>query len=227
MNDPMSLLHSFFAMPLVEVVAALMGIISVWFARGNSILVYPTGIISVLLYIFICLDVGLYADSFINGYYLIVSMYGWYFWLHGGKEQAAEEYIQTEALDQQHSLLDSDLKEKAHITHNTFKQNLVYLFVTAIVYICLGFLLSSYTDSDVAWIDAFTTSVFLTAMYAMARKKIEHWIFWILGNAVSIPLYLYKELPVTALQYIVFLVLAIWGFAVWFKDLEKRYVSDN
>ena len=100
--------------------------------------------------------------------------------------------------------------------------NLRWLGVTALVYVLMAMLLSAYTDSDVAWIDAFTTAVFLTAMYAMARKKIEHWIFWILGDAVSIPLYIYKGLPVTSVQYVVFLALAIWGFAVWYRDLEKQ-----
>jgi nicotinamide mononucleotide transporter len=82
--------------------------------------------------------------------------------------------------------------------------------------------LQEYTNSDVAWVDATTTALFFTAMYAMARKKIEHWIFWILGNSISIPLYIYKGLEVTAIQYLVFLILAIWGFISWFKILEQN-----
>lgn len=209
------------AMPAVEVVAAACGVLSVWFARGNSIWVYPTGIVSVTLYILICLQVGLYADSLINAYYLFMSIYGWYFWLHGGKIQAAESHRSSEALDD-FTEETGTAEEKAHISFNTLGMNLRWLGVTALVYVLMALLLSAYTDSDVAWIDAFTTAVFLTAMYAMARKKIEHWIFWILGDAVSIPLYIYKGLPVTSVQYVVFLALAIWGFAVWYRDLEKQ-----
>lgn len=160
------------AMPAVEVVAAACGVLSVWFARGNSIWVYPTGIVSVTLYILICLQVGLYADSLINAYYLFMSIYGWYFWLHGGKIQAAESHRSSEALDD-FTEETGTAEEKAHISYNTLGMNLRWLGVTALVYVLMAMLLSAYTDSDVAWIDAFTTAVFLTAMYAMARKKLN------------------------------------------------------
>lgn len=211
-------------LPLVEIIAAVMGVISVWFARANNILVYPTGIVSVTLYVIICLNVQLYADAFINFYYLLMSIYGWYFWLRGGKFQHTESDVSAAALDT--PVEDKPEAEKAHITTNSLTENLRYLVFTALVYLALGYLLSHYTDSDVAWVDAFTTAMFVTAMYAMAKKKIEHWIFWILGNAVSIPLYMYKGLPVTAVQYVIFLILAIWGFAVWYRKLTDHYAHD-
>jgi nicotinamide mononucleotide transporter len=218
-----SIIQSIVEMPAIEIIAATTGILSVWFARSKNVLVYPTGIVSVLLYVFICFQWGLYADALVNAYYFIMSLYGWYFWLHGGKQQAAEEYERTESLDEAPDYSLQDLTaEQAHISANTFPQNLAYLAATALLFVMIGWLLDAYTDSTVAWVDAFTTSVFIVAMYAMAKKKIEHWIFWIIGDAVSIPLYMYKGLPVTACQYGIFLVIAIWGFAVWFRDLEKQ-----
>lgn len=218
-----SLIQSIVEMPVIEIIAAATGVLSVWFARAKNVLVYPTGIVSVLLYIFICFNWGLYADALVNAYYFVMSIYGWYFWLHGGKQQAADEYEHTESLDESpDGSLQHTVPEQAHISANTLSQNLAYLAATALIYVIIGWLLDAYTDSTVAWVDAFTTAIFIVAMYAMARKKIEHWIFWIVGDAVSIPLYMYKGLPVTALQYLVFLIIAIWGFAVWFRDLEKQ-----
>ena len=220
----MSLWQQIAELPAVEIIAAVMGVISVWFARSNNILVYPTGIVSVTLYVIICLNVQLYVDAFINFYYLVMSIYGWYFWLHGGKLQHSFDATPNQALDS--PVAAESNEEKAHITTNTLAENVLYLIFTGLVYVLLGYILSEYTNSDVAWVDAFTTSMFVTAMYAMAKKKIEHWIFWILGNAVSIPLYLYKELPVTSIQYVVFLVLAIWGFAVWYRKLSEQVAYD-
>lgn len=216
--------QEFIRLPAVEIVAAAFGVLSVWMARANNILVYPTGIVSVTLYVFICFQFALYADALINVYYLGMSIYGWYFWLHGGKFQH-DEIERTGALDDQPEPAGNE--EKAHIETNSFNENLRYLGATAALAVVIGLLLSEYTDSDVPWVDAVTTSLFFTAMYAMARKKIEHWIFWILGDAISIPLYLYKGLQVTAIQYVVFLVLAIWGFMSWYRTLEKRYRADT
>lgn len=219
-----SVWQEFIQLPVVEIIAAAFGVLSVWMARANNILVFPTGIISVTLYVFICFQFALYADAMINVYYLGMSIYGWYFWLHGGKFQ----HVETEesgALDDQPE--PGKNEEKAHIEYNTFNENLRYLAATTVLSLVIGLILSEYTDSDVPWVDAVTTSLFFTAMYAMARKKIEHWIFWILGDAISIPLYIYKGLQVTALQYVVFLILAIWGFLSWYRILEKRYRANT
>ncbi len=176
----------------LEVIAVLTGLLSVWYCRLENILVYPIGIVSVLIYVYICHGAGLYADMGINVVYFIMSVYGWYSWTHKPKE---EEPIQISVL--------------------TRKQQLLSIGFIVSSYILLYFVLHHYTDSNVPHIDAFTTSVFIVAMYLQARKKVESWLLWIIGDIVSIPLYFYKGLIFTSFQFSVFLILAIMGYIEW------------
>ncbi len=211
---------SFLLMTVPEMVAVITGIASVWFARKESILVYPVGIISVLLYVYICLHVGLYADAGINFYYFIVSIYGWYFWKHGGKFQAREN-LQNE-ID---SVLMKDEKpphEEAEISSYPFAVNFLIFFITLLVGFGLGYLLDRFTDSTVPYWDGITTGLFLTGMWLMAKKKIENWIYWLVGDAACIPLFLYKGLCFSSLQYLIFTILAIAGYLSWYAKLQKK-----
>ncbi|MBK8487918.1 MAG: nicotinamide mononucleotide transporter [Bacteroidetes bacterium] len=181
--------------------------LSVWFAKKENILVYPIGLISVGLYVLICFFAKLYADAFINLYYFIISIFGWYYWMYGRKFQSAE--------------LDTSEK-KAVIIRSSFKENIILIFLTLLLFVGLGFLLQNFTDSNVPWADAFNTSIFIIAMYLMAKKNIYHWIFWIVGDLASIPLYIYKNLNVTAFQYLIFLLIAIAGYIEWRKKLNAQ-----
>lgn len=189
----------------IEGIAAFTGVLSVWFAKKEHILVYPIGIISVGLYVLICFYAKIYADAFINLYYLVISLYGWYFWMFGGNMQSGRR---------------RDAGTKAVIVTSTVRQIAVMSFITASMYLILGYLLQRYTDSNVPWADAFNSSLFIVAMYLMARKNISHWIFWIIGDLASIPLYIYKHLYVTALQYGIFLLIAVAGYMAWRKKLD-------
>ncbi len=159
-------------MTVPEIVAVATGILSVWFARNESILVYPIGIISVLLYVYICFNVKLYADSAINFYYFIVSIYGWYYWRKGGRLQNQNKQQIKKEID---SVCIGEGKlnavDEAEITSNSFIQNLYYLFITVALGILLGYLLNNFTDSDVPWWDGFTTAIFFVAMLLMAQRK--------------------------------------------------------
>ncbi|MFZ1611107.1 MAG: nicotinamide riboside transporter PnuC [Chitinophagales bacterium] len=187
--------------------AAFTGVLSVWFAKKENILVYPIGLISVGLYVLICFFAKLYADAFINLYYFIISIFGWYYWMYGRKFQSSE--------------LDTTEK-KAVIIRSSFKENIILIFLTLLLFVGLGFLLQNFTDSNVPWADAFNTSIFIIAMYLMAKKNIYHWIFWIVGDLASIPLYIYKNLNVTAFQYLIFLLIAIAGYIEWRKKLNAQ-----
>ena len=189
----------------LEAVAAILGIASVWYARRENILVYPTGIVSVLIYVFICFNSQLFADAGINFFYFLMSVYGWYNWTRSSG--------------------DSDHLE---ISINTKKQQTTGIALTFVSYLAiLGIIWlfnhnnTDYMTSYVPWVDSFTTSVFLVGMLLMARKKVENWIYWIIGNAVSIPLYFVKGLAFTSFQYLVFLILAILGYMEW----RKRYAA--
>ncbi|MBC8172542.1 MAG: nicotinamide mononucleotide transporter [Chitinophagales bacterium] len=213
-----------FAMTVPEIVAAVTGVLSVWFAKKENILVYPVGIVSVLLYVYVFIGVKLYADAGINFYYFIVSIYGWYYWKHGGRMQnkeGVEERPMDTVFDEKEKIAAE--KEEASISMQTVGENLIYFLYTAIIALVLGILLRNFTDSDIAWWDAGITAIFFVAMILMAKKKIENWIFWIVGDAAAIPLCIYKDLYFTAVQYLIFVIIAIAGFLAWYKKLQKQY----
>lgn len=183
----------------IEPIAALLGILSVWYARKENILVFPFGIASVAIYIYICFVARLYANAGINVVYLASNIYGWYMWSRTG-----------------------DDNQKLQISRNTPTQNILSWTAVVVIYVVVFFLLrrvnsndSAYLHSWLPWIDASNTAFFLVATILMAVKKLENWQFWIIGNIVSIPIYASQELYFTAIQYSVFLVLAILGRREW------------
>jgi nicotinamide mononucleotide transporter len=182
----------------LEGIAVLFGLLSVWFAKKENILVYPTGIISVLIYVYICFFAGLYADMGINGFYFIMSVYGWYKWTH--KDQG---------------------EQSLPITKNSVNQHVISVIATVVFFFILQFVLTKYTDSTVPNWDSATTAIFIVGMWLMALKKIENWIFWIIGDLISIPLYFHKGLMLTSFQFAVFLVIAILGYLEWRKKLNE------
>lgn len=183
---------------LTEFIAVIFGLLSVWYARKENVWVYPTGIINVLIYVYLCFHAGLYADMGINAFYFLMSVYGWYRWTHKDSES--------------HQLPISVLN----------KVQWLYSVVAVIVFFFIvRFLLVNYTDSTVPNFDSFTTALFIVAMWLMAVKKVENWIFWIIGDALVIPLFAYKGLAFTGIQYIVFLILAIMGLIEWRKRFNK------
>ena len=183
----------------LEGIAVVTGVLSVWFAKKENILVYPTGIISVLIYVYILAHNKLYGDMGINAYYFILSVYGWYNWSKKDNE-----------------------KQVIHISTSSITENAFSFFLFFLFFSILIFILKGYTDSDVPIIDSFTTALFFVAMILMARKKIENWIVWIIGDLISIPLYFYKGLVLTSIQFLVFLGLAIAGYLSWKNSMEER-----
>jgi len=179
----------------LEAVAVAFGLMSVWYSKQEHIGVYPTGIVSVLIYMYITFQYRLYADMGINAYYFFMSLYGWYHWTdtHTDRAQIA-------------------------ITINSRNENLIALALMAGSFVLIRFGLD-YTDSDVPTWDAITTATAIAGMWLMARKKLENWLAWILTDLISIPLYYYKGLPLTSFQFLVFTFLAIWGYFSWKKKL--------
>ena len=185
----------------LEVVAVVFGILSVWFARKENIWVYPTGIINVLIYVYLCFFAGLYADMGINAFYFVMSVYGWYNW---SRKDAESHHVPISKLSLIHWFL--------------------YIIIISTAFALIYFILSRYTNSTVPLFDSFTTSLFIAGMWLMAIKKIENWLLWILGDLLVIPLFAMKGLVFTSVQYIVFLVLAIMGYIEWRKRLQTREV---
>ncbi len=195
-----------------EIIAVLFGILSVWYARQANILVYPTGIVSTVIFVFICFFAQLYADMGINVFYSSMSIYGWYMWTRRDEN-----------------------RKGIPIRWNTKKQQLngvlmipvLYFMILGLIWIFMRNDPGQYMKTYVPYVDSFTTSIFLIGMWYMARKRIENWIYWIVGNIVSIPLYFAKGLVFTSFQFTIFLVLAIMGFIEWKRRFDTgRVYSD-
>jgi nicotinamide mononucleotide transporter len=182
-------------MTWLEGLAVFLGIASVFFAMRENIWVYPSGLISTLIYVWICFQYRLYADMGINAYYFSMSIYGWYVWTHPRKNQSV-----------------------LPVTWLNTKGWLSCLGIFAVSFPVLAFFLTNYTDSDVPFWDSFTTASAFVGMWLMAKKKVENWIFWIITDLVSIPLYFYKGLLLTSFQFIFFTGLAFMGLFAWIKS---------
>lgn len=182
----------------LEAVAVFFGLLSVWFSKQENILVYPTGIISVIIYIYLTLQYKLYADMGINAYYFIMSVYGWYNWTNAQN------------------------RPQIPVSTNSLKQHFFSVLFLIGSFLLIRWILITFTDSDVPNWDATTTSFALVGMWLMAEKKLENWIAWIITDIISVPLYLYKGLPFTAVQFLVFTILATWGYFSWRKTLRAQ-----
>lgn len=191
----------------IELTAAIFGVISVWYARKEKILVFPFGIINVAIYIYICFEARLYANAGINMVYLASNIFGWYMWSRT-----------------------SDDNQKLQIRRNSPRQQIITWSSVLLIYVAVFLLLRWVNRDDAAYlaswlprIDAFNTSFFLVATILMAVKRLENWHFWIIGNIVSIPIYASQGLYFTSGQYTVFLVLAIMGLREWNAKAKRNH----
>ena len=189
---------------VLEIIAVIFGFLSVWFSAQNKIWVFPTGIISTAIFVYLLLKWVLLGDMMINGYYFIMSIYGWYVW--------------TRKVDDTHFTPISR-------TSNKEKKTSVLLFLAALLFVCIVYQIFDKWNNWVAYIDTVTTAIFFVGMWLMAKRKIEHWIFWIAGDLISVPLYLYKGLAFTSFQYFGFTFIAIFGYLAWKKTLHKTQLT--
>jgi len=193
-------LDGLFATGWLEFVAVVFGIASVMLSRVENIWVYPTGIVNTSIYIYLCIMGGLYAESGVNFYYTVMSMIGWVLWSKKNEGQVV-----------------------LHISKSTdieWRNSLVFF---ALCWGLLYFILKKFTDSTVPLADGFAAASAYTAMWLMARKKLENWIWWGITNVASIPLYFIKGYVFTSFQYLVFLVLSVLGYIEW----RRRIRSSN
>ena len=188
----------------LEYIAVFTGILSVWFSRIENIWVYPTGLISTVIYIFVSYQGGLLGEASVNLYYTIMSIYGWILW---ARKNDRQEHV---------------LK----ITGSTKKQWYGQLGFFGIFYLVLFFSLT-YLKKDlfphaIPWADAFASATAYTGMWLMAKKKVESWYWWIATNLSSIPLYFVKHYVFTSVYYLVLLIMAVFGLIEWMKRENAR-----
>ena len=183
----------------LEMFAVLFGLLSVWFSKNNNILVYPTGMISTAIFVYLLYKWFLLGDMIINGYFFFMSIYGWFIW------SRKKNNVFTPV---------------SHLNYNEIRIS-IYIFFTSLLTVYLVYVYFDKWDSLTAYIDNLTTAIFFVGMWLMANRKIENWFFWIMGDIISVPLYFYKGLTFTSLQYLIFTFIAISGYYSWKKILNK------
>ncbi len=184
----------------VEAIAVIAGIVSVWYSRKENVLVFPTGLVNTTFYIYLSYKGHLLGEASVNLYYTIMSFYGWYLWTR------TKEDHQTPLLQITTSTTNQWLQQIGFFT--TF-----YL----VIYASLSYAKTAFAPEAIPWADAFASATAYTAMWLMAKKKVESWIWWILTNIASIPLYFIKGYAFTSVQFLVLLFLAIAGWRSWYK----------
>jgi len=199
----------------LELAATVLGIASVVFSMLRNIWVYPTGIISTAIYVYILFVFGLLGDMLINVYYTGMSIYGWILW-----SKSSTDNIHVEV---------------TWATKKEWIYGLILFFLSiglvTLIYYFKPFIDNQFSMNDVDlglyhldwanWLDVFTTSIFLVGMWFMAKQRIENWAFWILGDLICIPMFIYKGLIITSFQYLAFTILACFGLYLWMKQAKK------
>ena len=183
----------------IEIIIFIFGVLSVYFAKKENVLVYPTGIICTILSVYIMFHAKYYADMSINIYYSIMSVYGWFQW---------KKITNGKVL----SISRTNLKEKII--------GIILFLITALICIYI-YKFFNYKLQINNYLDIFTTSLFFTAMWYMAKKKIENWTLWIVGNTFAVYIFFDRQLYIIAIQYIIFTILAISAYIEWKKYLAK------
>ena len=186
---------------LLEITAVIFGFISVWYSKQNNIWVFPTGMISTSIFVYLLLKWELLGDMMINGYYFMMSIYGWYVWTRK---------------------VDNTQTTPISFTNEQEKKIGIVIFIVTLFFVYIVYKTFNKWTSWVAYADTITTAIFFVGMWLMAKKKIENWIFWIVGNIISVPLYFYKGFTFTSFQYLGFTFIAIAGYFAWKKTLDKK-----
>lgn len=181
-----------FATTPLEILGFLTGAVCVYLNTQQNVWGWFFGIINAILYALVFLQVRLYADMGLQGYYFVTSIYGWYMWLHGGKDHQA-----------------------LPVSHTPRHLYPLFLGIFILATGLWGYLLNRYTDASLSYVDSALTAASLLGQWMMARKYLENWLVWIVADACYVGLYIYKDLHLTALLYAVFLGLAVLGYLQW------------
>lgn len=185
---------------ILEAIAFLFGIASVWYAKKENILVYPTGLVATIITVYILYKAEYFGDMMMNFYYSIMSIYGWWNWSRKKNNKVLVPISRT------------NRKEKII--------GVLWVIMTMIV----TYSVYRYFGTEIKtenYLDIFTSGIFFTAMWYMANKKIENWTLWIFADLITVPLYAYRGLGMLSLQYLIFTILAIQGYLAWKKSLDK------
>jgi len=183
----------------IEVFAVIFGLLCVWLTVRQNILCWPTGLVQVILYIWIFYKAFLYSDMILHLIYVVMQIYGWHHWLHGGKEKTA-----------------------LNVTYYPVVSLIKWICIGLVSTFIWGYTMASYTNAALPCADAFTTVMSLIAQWLMARKKLDSWYFWMAVDIVAIGVYSRKGLYLTMGLYTIFLVLATIGYFHWKASIKTK-----
>ncbi len=189
----------FIELPFWELLAVLSALVYVVLAAKENIWCWPAALISTLIYTVIFYDVYLWMDSLLQVYYLIMAVYGWYCW---------QNYTQADA-------------QVAHIQSWPLQRHLMIIAILSGLSIVVGWLMANFTPADFPYFDSATTVFSVFATYMVAKKVLENWFYWIVIDAVSIYLYLAKDLQPTAMLFVFYVMMAIYGYLQWAAKANK------
>lgn len=185
----------------IELFGVVTGILYVILEVKQNRLLWPLGLLTSATYVYIFFHGKFYADMGLQVYYVLISIYGWFYWSRGGQRSDTGEL---------------------RVIRGGRRQLMVLFLVFVISWAGIYFLLDRLTDSTVPLGDSFTTAMAIVATWMLARKIIEHWFLWIIANLVSIALYIYKGLYPTVILYVVYTAMAVYGYLEWKKTMNGK-----
>ncbi|MFV0248387.1 MAG: nicotinamide riboside transporter PnuC [Tenacibaculum sp.] len=186
---------------ILEITAVFFGFLSVWYSKQNKLWVFPTGMISTSIFVYLLLKWQLLGDMLINAYYFAMSIYGWHVWTNKTTKTQLTPIS----------------------TSNYYEKKLsIVIFIASLLFVYTIYLFFDKWNGWTAYVDTLTTAIFFVGMWLMAKRKIENWLFWIVGDFISVPLYFYKGLSFTSIQYLIFTFMAITGYLAWKKNLNNK-----
>lgn len=188
----------------IELFGAVSGLLYVFLEIRQKILLWPVGLVSSAVYIIVFYNSKFYADMGLQVYYVSISIYGWYWWLHG-REVAESGYLP--------------------VIKTPVKLYSILLVVFTILFGSVWYLLFRFTDSPIPGWDSLSTSISIIATWMLARKYLEHWILWMVANSISTGLYIFKELYPTVILFIIYTVMAFVGYINWKREYDKSLLK--
>lgn len=187
-----------------ELFGFITGVLNVWLVTRENIWSWPLGVLNAGFYVVVFARTGLYSDTGLQVVYLVLSLYGWWHWLRGGPSH-----------------------EAVVVTRTTRRTALSMTAIALVTWVSLATITRRLPGAALPWLDAALVSISLVAQYMMTRKLLENWLLWIAVDVVYVGLFINRQLPLTAVLYAVFLVLAIIGYVQWHRSAARTQLASS
>ncbi len=182
-----------------EWLAVILALAYLILAIKESLWCWPAAFVSTAIYSVLFFDVSLYMESSLNLYYLAMAVYGWFQWRNTGPHQ-----------------------DKRAIVIWSIKTHVYWIILLTSVVFLSAYLLDNFTDQDLPLLDSFTTWFAVFTTYLVAKKVLENWLYWFVINAASIYLFLSKGFALTSMLFVIYIVLAFYGWLTWKRAYELQ-----